>query len=391
LSVKDLASKIGVSDRVVSSSVRFWESLGVLLRREEWEKICVRKRRVAYLNINWDMVEELWLRQKLAGEKGKSSRIPCFSNQIESLASSPSKARNLVVVKSGNTSTLKMVKKHKLNVSQRLFLITLLWMANPCGVVRGVGKKLLCQLTGASRERLDGQIEALLRKGYLLAYMPGGSGKGIEGVYTATYFVNVNHECFEGKSAVLERNGREFDFPVPRGRDLIQGVYGERFGDGHAVACARKYLESPLGKTLRNLISPGVGRYTAATDNVMGEWFESFWGEVDKSLVQREQAGIDDVLHGVVRGRGCRSSGFRADVSSEKDQILEEVTNYICGYIWAVARELQHFVRREKLGVGDECIDYIPLGCKVYNPKEDKVSSSPSTALLVASTSNIEG
>ncbi len=385
LVVKDLAAEMGVNDRVVSSSVKFWEGEGVLIKREAWEKIRVRERSVGYLSISWDKVTDLLENKKLVWGDTGFNQIPYFIAQIESLTLPASKLRKTAVVKEANKASLKSeVRGHDLNVSQRLLLIILLWMANPCGVVRGIGKKRLCQLTGARRERLDAQIEAFLHKGYLLAYLPGGSRRGIEGVYTATYYLNVNYEKFTCGSTVLVKNGREFDFPIPRGRDLMACVYGERFGDGHAIQSARQNLVSPVDDTLKSLISSKDGRYSSAIDNVMGGWFAIFWREVDKLLLREQQTGIDDVLHEVVREAGERSAAFQRDVSTEKNQVLEEVTNFICDYIWAVARGLQRFIKLKELGSGDECTDYIPAGCKVYEQKRARITLSPATALLIA-------
>jgi len=382
LAVKDLAAEMGVNDRVVSSSVKFWENEGVLIKREAWEKIRVRKRSVGYLSISWGKVGELLSRQKLAQGVGGLDQTPHFLGHIESITPNAKRVQ-AVASKKNNSALLRLVKRHDLNVSQRLFLIMLLWMANACGVVRGVGKKRLCQLTGASRERLDAQIEALLRKGYLLAYMPGGSGRGIEGVYTATYFLNVNHESFSAELAVIVKSSQKFNFPVPNGRNLIVGVYNDEFRDGGAVGKAKQCLKSPLDKTLRGLISPLGRRYSAPIDTVMGGWFAAFWNAIDKTSLKMCDVAIDDSLHEMVRKAGEKSSAFRLDESKVKDQILEEVVDCICSYIWAVAHDLLLFIGRQKLGRELEKVDYIPAGCKMFVRDQDRITSSPHSALLV--------
>lgn len=81
----------------------------------------------------------------------------------------------------------------KLNVGNRLVLVTLISFADQAGVVRGRGGSELAAVAGMSAPRWETHIAKLLALGYIRVYVPGASGAPLVGVAAGLYFLNLGH------------------------------------------------------------------------------------------------------------------------------------------------------------------------------------------------------
>lgn len=96
----------------------------------------------------------------------------------------------------GNKEYVVKKYKTKLSPTNRVVLAVLYIHADECGFVENLSMKQLGKLAGlATRDRIEGQLDKLMKLGFILDYVPGLSGKIAWSVGgTSSFFLNVLDE-----------------------------------------------------------------------------------------------------------------------------------------------------------------------------------------------------
>lgn len=96
----------------------------------------------------------------------------------------------------GNEEYVVKKYKTKLSPANRVVLAVLYIHADECGFVENLSMKQLGKLAGlATRDRIEGQLDKLMKLGFILDYVPGLSGKIAWSVGgTSSFFLNVLDE-----------------------------------------------------------------------------------------------------------------------------------------------------------------------------------------------------
>ena len=176
LSVLTLAKAVGVTDRVASSAIKQLVAKGLLVQQSTARTL---GRPTKSYSCSSDALAE---RVKTVGDAMPET---AYRECIEGLL-------NGVATKQGK----------KLLVGNRFLLAVLLAHADEFGVVRGLGSRVLSNLTGLKKEALRQRIESLMGLHYIRAIVPGVTGSKLFKPTPSLYFLNFSHPVF-------------FDIPAP--------------------------------------------------------------------------------------------------------------------------------------------------------------------------------
>lgn len=92
----------------------------------------------------------------------------------------------------------------ELRIATRVFLAILLAHSDEFGVVTGLGKGDIRDMTRMSVDRVESQIQQLKRLNLILDYIPGGTSPVLFGKYTGIYYLDMNH-CYLKATQQLPR------------------------------------------------------------------------------------------------------------------------------------------------------------------------------------------
>jgi hypothetical protein len=126
---------------------------------------------------------------RLAGLR--SDRIPPDLKISDHLYSS------ICVIAASNAGKDNISKSKKLANSNRLLLMIFLACSNDAGVVTGLGRADLGRLTGMSGDRLDSQLDKLVRLKFISLIIPGTTSPKLFGAVTSAYFLNIKEKFAE--------------------------------------------------------------------------------------------------------------------------------------------------------------------------------------------------
>lgn len=151
--VKAMASDLGVSDRLVSKSLRFLESHHYLTRQR-----LPGRGRPKSVFFSGPRLSDVLSHQSVAVQGDSSCRLIKMC---------------LFDAEGGGSSQ----EANKLKISERILLCVLLSSADSSGCVSGVGFARLRECTGLTEARLKRHIRALQGAGYIREYTAGGVDK----------------------------------------------------------------------------------------------------------------------------------------------------------------------------------------------------------------------
>lgn len=199
LTVAEFSIRLGVSKDVVTSSCKYLSDKGALRQSR------VKTENNGFLNAYDILVTEESI-QKIFPSK-QQSKIPTCKKHHNNLI-------ELLVTAQSNEFYIP-----KLKLANRLLLSVLLSYADECGVVRGIGISDLMKLTGMSKDRLDSQVDKLLKQGYVRSKFSGVTGTSLFGIAKGYYYLNLSHRTFKVKQ---ESTKVLFNFEHPE-RDIDDG------------------------------------------------------------------------------------------------------------------------------------------------------------------------
>jgi len=166
--VQLLSERLGVSDRVVTKSMRELVGLGYFNR-------VVRVRARGRPSAVYTCTPELRCLLRNTIDRG----CVLHESLILDLCTDTAKPR-----------------RHALKVTNRLLLAVLLSQADVCGVVRGVSIAQLSKLTGMSKDGLRSQLLKLKALGYISYSISGGLGLAFFGRAKGAYFLYLHHHSY---------------------------------------------------------------------------------------------------------------------------------------------------------------------------------------------------
>lgn len=167
--VKFMVDEFGIHARVVSSSIRY------LIKQDYCVESKIKKTRgrsLTKLTVQPKLIELI--------NDCQSLNVKYHRTLIDDLLCTDPLCRDI------ETS-----KQHPLTLSCRLLLIVLLSYADKCGVVRGLGEAMLCQLTGMKKARLKSEVTKLKDLGYIRSSVSGLNGIHFLGTVNTVYFLNL--------------------------------------------------------------------------------------------------------------------------------------------------------------------------------------------------------
>ena len=162
--VKELASDIGLSDRLVSRSLEELLARGHLVRQTLCEG---RGRPKSEYSISTALFAKL--------HRESSASASAHEELLNSIITSP-----------------ELGGRQDLSSTNRLLLAVLLQHADKFGVVRDLGLSELSKLTGLNRERAKGHIHKLQSLRILRFWEAGLTGSTLFGAMKSVYFLNLN-------------------------------------------------------------------------------------------------------------------------------------------------------------------------------------------------------
>lgn len=162
--VKELASDIGLSDRLVSRSLEELVAHGDLVRRT--------------------------LRDGIGRPKSEYKISTALSAKLNRDSCTPSATHSELITYVISSPELHNGKR--LSVTNRLLLTVLLQHADKFGVVRELGLSELSKLTGLNRERTKGHIHKLQSLRIFRFWQAGLTGSTLFGAVKSVYFLNLN-------------------------------------------------------------------------------------------------------------------------------------------------------------------------------------------------------
>jgi hypothetical protein len=205
----------------------------------------------------------------------------------------------------------------RLSASNRFVLMLLLGVADRNGVVRGWGPAELSGMAGLTKGAMAGQVDKLLKLGYLRAVVPGVSGQSLYGKKPGVFFLNLAHPAYRGRVAEsvllipIERVG----YPSGGGRDA-EVLYGLLRGVSQGRPVSSSFNEnSRFGELLR-----GAGFADASSIKALATHFD---GIGTSTLPTYFQAKIEEYAAGLLPygwgkygGEGIRAP-LRATVTKD--------------------------------------------------------------------------
>lgn len=234
ISTKEMAQSVGVSEPVMSASLKALVAVGALINRPELTGKKGRARRFYRVSKEW--------------VKGDSYRFPttsesakCHLAVIAELLQQPRAVVQRSPLNYPTEAECEGVKKERARVRgaaarkarqvgrlsnvNRLIMAVLLCRADRLGVVRTLGHAELSKLTGLNSERLSNRIKTLLADGLIRALVPGTTSSALFGPTKSFYFLNLGHPGLAGPNQVVT----SIVLPHPWEGEEIEGEAAVRF------------------------------------------------------------------------------------------------------------------------------------------------------------------
>jgi DNA-binding MarR family transcriptional regulator len=165
LSVLELAKAVGVTDRVASAAIKQLIASGLLSRTA-----AERKRGRPFNSYS-------------CASAVLAKKLDLGARDLQNALHEPL-AANLL-------SGAARKKKGGLLTGNRLLLAVLLVYADEFGVVRGLGRRDISEMTGLKGTLIGPRIEKLLKDGFIRAYVPGSSSSGLFKPMKSAYYLNL--------------------------------------------------------------------------------------------------------------------------------------------------------------------------------------------------------
>lgn len=234
LSTKEMAQSFGVSEPVMSASLKALVAVGALINRSELTGKKGRAGRRYRVSKEW--------------VKGDSDRCPstfesatCHLAVIAELLQQPRVIMERPPVDYPPEAECEDVQQERAQVRgraarkarqvgrlsnvNRLIVAVLLCRADRLGVVRTLGHAELSKLTGLTSERLSNRINTLLTDGLIRAHVPGTTSSALFGPTKSCYFLNLGHPGLAGPRQVVT----SIVWPHPWEGEEIEGEAAARF------------------------------------------------------------------------------------------------------------------------------------------------------------------
>lgn len=209
--VRDLSARLGVSDKVIKSSIDSLQGIGLLKRVSAKSplggnsysyKICS--------NGNPDYS---------AAQNISQSRYLYFQPLIDELLrpDTTQKENGVAEIQGRN-------KQHPLTLSNRLVLITLLAHSDPLGIVRGLSKAEICKLVGITPTRLRSQLSTLLREGYIINVIGGQTLTPIFGKVQSVLTLNLLNKNYNFRVDVTRKENTVLLYGSSLSRQILMAT-----------------------------------------------------------------------------------------------------------------------------------------------------------------------
>lgn len=233
-STKEIAQSFGVSERVMSASLKALVAVGALISRSELTGKKGRAGRFYRVSKEWvkggydkspSVLDAAECHLEVIAELLQHPRVVMERPPVEYPPAAECGDMQLERARARGRAARKARQVGRLSNLNRLIMAVLLCRADRLGVVRTLGHAELSKLTGLASERLSNRIKTLLAGGLIRAYVPGATSTVLFRPTKSFYFLNLGHPDLAGPQQVVT----SIVWPQPWEGEEIEGEAAARF------------------------------------------------------------------------------------------------------------------------------------------------------------------
>ncbi|MEE3507634.1 hypothetical protein QN399_15445 [Pseudomonas sp. 10C3] len=225
LSTKEMANGFGVSESVMSASLKALVDAGALICRSELTGRKGRTGRFYRVPKEWVKGDPDSCHSEVVAELLQRSRAIMESPPVDYPPQSDCEDTQLERAKVRGRAVRKTRQLGRLSNVNRLIMAVLLCRADRLGVVRTLGHSDLVKLTGLTSEHLSNRMKTLLSGGLIRAFVPGATSKVLFRPTKSFYFLNLGHPDLADPQQMVT----SIVFPYPWEGEEIEGEAAARF------------------------------------------------------------------------------------------------------------------------------------------------------------------
>ncbi|WP_155499914.1 hypothetical protein [Pseudomonas protegens] len=234
LSTKEMAQSFGVSEPVMSASLKALVAVGALISRSELTGKKGRAGRFYRVSKEWvkgdsdscsSTLESASCHLAVIAELLQHPRVIIERPPIDYPPEAESENVQQERARVRGRAARRTRQVGRLSNVNRLIMAVLLCRADRLGVVRTLGHSELSKLTGLTSERLSNRVKTLLTGGLIRAHVPGTTSSALFGPTKSFYFLNLGHPGLVGPRQVVT----SIVWPQPWEGEVIEGEAGARF------------------------------------------------------------------------------------------------------------------------------------------------------------------
>lgn len=212
LSTKEMAQSFGVSEPVMSASLKALVVVGALINRSELTGKKGRAGRFYRISKGWvngdadtrpSILESASCHLAVISELLQQPRVIMGRSPVDYPPEAKCEDVQLERARVRGRAARKARQIGRLSNVNRLIMAVLLCRADRLGVVRTLGHAELSKLTGLNSERLSNRIKTLLTDGLIRAHVPGTTSSALFGPTKSFYFLNLGHPGLAGPRQVV--------------------------------------------------------------------------------------------------------------------------------------------------------------------------------------------
>lgn len=235
LSTKEMAQNFGVSEPVMSASLKALVAVGALIYRSELTGNKGRAGRFYRASKEWikgdsdsclRVAESPSCHLEAIAELLQQPRVTTERPPVDYPAEADCEDVQLERARVRGRAVRKTRQVGRLSNVNRLIMAVLLCRADRLGVVRTLGHADLSKLTGLTSERLSNRIKTLLTGGLIRAHVPGATSTALFRPTKSFYFLNLGHPDLADPQQVVT----SIVFPYPWAGEEIEGEAAPWFG-----------------------------------------------------------------------------------------------------------------------------------------------------------------